>query len=181
MQNASLRLLVVAGVFVLVLAAFTSANASAAERRLATIAAIDDYRLETWRWQRLMQARRTPTNYAERTAGPAYRLWLLDLWRTRADEAEARAQRPPHQRAWLCIHSHEAADAGGWSTNTGNGYFGGLQMSRQFQQVYAPELLRSKGTADNWTRVEQMWVAERALDDYGFTPWPNTARACGLL
>ena len=54
-------------------------------------------------------------------------------------------------------------------------------MSMTFQRLLAPELLRDKGTADNWTAVEQMWVAERALRrGYGFTPWPNTARRCGL-
>ncbi len=46
----------------------------------------------------------------------------------------------------------------------------------------APELLRRKGTADRWTPVEQMWVAERAhRSGRGFYPWPNTARYCGLI
>jgi hypothetical protein len=55
-------------------------------------------------------------------------------------------------------------------------------MSLEFQRVLAPELLRRKGTADAWTAIEQMWVAERALRrGYGFGLWPNSARRCGLV
>jgi hypothetical protein len=55
-------------------------------------------------------------------------------------------------------------------------------MDLGFQQHYGGELLREKGTADNWTPVEQMWVAERAYRaGRGFYPWPNAARYCGLL
>ena len=85
--------------------------------------------------------------------------------------------RPPHYSQWLCIHSHEGA----WNANTGNGYYGGLQMDMSFQSAYGGHLLRTKGTANNWTPMEQMWVAERAYSSgRGFGPWPNTARMCGL-
>ena len=43
-------------------------------------------------------------------------------------------------------------------------------MDREFQQTYAPELYRAKGTADHWTAEEQMLTAERALPGRGFTP-----------
>jgi hypothetical protein len=182
--NASLRLLVVAGVLLLVVAALTRANeAHAAEQRFDVVEQIGDYRQQTWDWQGLMKVRRTPTTYEERDAtGVAYLTWLRDLWQSRATRAEARAQDPPHEGAWRCIHRHEAARAGGWDASTGNGYYGGLQMSVLFMRTLGPELLREKGTADNWTAVEQMWVAERAIRrGYGFTPWPISARACGLL
>lgn len=87
---------------------------------------------------------------------------------------------------WNCIHSHERG-AAGWATNTGNGYYGGLQMDYDFMSTYGAELLRAKGTADKWTPAEQMIVAQRAHDGYGghagrgYYPWPNTARACGLI
>jgi hypothetical protein len=43
-------------------------------------------------------------------------------------------------------------------------------------------LLRRKGTADHWTPLEQIWVAEHAYrSGRGFYPWPNTARDCGLI
>jgi hypothetical protein len=80
-------------------------------------------------------------------------------------------------QAFMCIHRREGA----WDANTGNGYFGGVQMDITFQRTYAPDLLARKGTADNWTPVEQLAVAIVAHASRGFWPWPNTARACGLL
>lgn len=85
--------------------------------------------------------------------------------------------RPAHYQAWLCIHRYEGA----WNANTGNGYYGGLQMDRAFQRAYAYRLYRIKGTANRWTPLEQMWTAERAWRTRGFHPWPNTARRCGLI
>lgn len=85
--------------------------------------------------------------------------------------------RPPNYHAWLCIHSHEGA----WN-DTGDPYWGGLQMDWSFMRTYGEHLLRTKGPASNWTPLEQMWVAERAYQSgRGFYPWPNTARMCGLL
>jgi hypothetical protein len=181
--NASLRLLVLAGVLILVVAALTGVkDANAAEQRTTVLEQIDDFRNETWSWQRLMRVPLTPTNYSARDSGDAYLEWVRDLWRARADRAEATAQDPPNEPAWRCIHRHEARHAGGWDARTGNGYYGGLQMSLQFQRLLAPELLREKGTADAWTAIEQMWVAERALRrGYGFGPWPNSARLCRLV
>ena len=79
--------------------------------------------------------------------------------------------------AFLCIHHYEGA----WTSNTGNGYYGGLQMDRRFMQRYGRGLLGRWGTADNWPAWAQLEVAARAHDSgRGFTPWPNTARSCGL-
>lgn len=79
--------------------------------------------------------------------------------------------------AWLCIHSKEGA----WNDPDAP-YYGGLQMDISFQRTYGPELLAAKGTADHWTPGEQIMVARRARDSgRGYWPWPNTARACGLL
>jgi hypothetical protein len=87
------------------------------------------------------------------------------------------AANPPHESAWRCIHAYEGA----W-TDSGSPYYGGLQMDLGFQRHYGGYLLRLKGTADNWTPLEQMWVAARAHGSgRGFYPWPNTARACGLI
>lgn len=79
--------------------------------------------------------------------------------------------------AFKCIHRHE----GPWDANTGNGYFGGLQMDRAFMARYGWRLYRVKGTADRWTPAEQIRVAIVAHRTRGFWPWPNTARMCGLL
>ena len=157
----------------------TAEPASAAKRKATLLKKIDDYRDETWRWQRLMGRPRTRTTMsAQRSPDRAYRRWVLDLWRERAERARRQASRPPHRAAWLCIHRYE----GPWRASTGNGYYGGLQMDYTFQLTYGRDLLRQKGTANNWTPLEQMWVAERAYrSGRGFYPWPNTARYCGLL
>ncbi len=118
---------------------------------------------------------RTNTSRPTRTtAGPGH---ALAIWRAEERRTVKLAQRPPHRRAWLCIHGHE----GPWDAHTGNGYYGGLQMDIGFQQEYGAGLLARKGTADRWAPLEQMWIAERAYKSRGFTPWPNTARYCGQL
>jgi len=79
--------------------------------------------------------------------------------------------------AFLCIHHYE----GPWGSNSGNGYYGGLQMDRAFQGLYGAEFLHRWGTADNWPAWAQIEAAVRAYESgRGFGPWPNTARACGL-
>ena len=80
--------------------------------------------------------------------------------------------------SFLCIHRFE----GSWNANTGNGYYGGLQFDRTFQIQYGPEFVERFGTADNWPVWAQLQAAVRAYQSgRGFTPWPNTARVCGLL
>jgi hypothetical protein len=135
---------------------------------------IDRYRHETWRWQRLM-GRSLTRQLAD---APANVEAKIAVWQRVAVRTRRAAQNPPHKRQWLCIHRYE----GGWHAKTGNGYYGGLQMDLMFQRLYAPDLLRRKGTADRWTPLEQMWAAERAhRAGRGFYPWPNTARSCGLI
>jgi len=141
------------------------------------LSGIVERRDETWRWQRLMLRHRTPySGAAARILSLPYRRWVYRLWDDRATEAKARALNPPHRAQWMCIHRYE----GPWNDPNGP-YYGGLQMDREFQSEYAPELLHAKGTADHWTPLEQMWVAERAYRERGFWPWPNTAHYCGLL
>ena len=103
-------------------------------------------------------------------------------WRKITKAVLVVAYNPPHRQQWLCIHRYERHPAQGWATRTGNGYYGGLQMDLSFQSSYGEYLLKNKGTANNWTAEEQMWVAERAYSSgRGFYPWPNTARYCGLI
>jgi hypothetical protein len=135
------------------------------------------YQKATWHWEHVMGA--LPTKTAGRVltemSAPDLRRATL-LWARRAQQARIRAQHPPHLRDWLCIHRYE----GSW-TDTGNPYWGGLQMDLSFQRHYGAWLFQHKGTADHWTPLEQIWTAERALRSRGFWPWPNTARFCGLL
>ena len=138
---------------------------------------IKGHRDETWRWEQVMQRPRTMyAASAETVRSVAYRQWVVKLWRGRAAHAKLTALNPPHKAEWLCIHQYE----GSWADPSAP-YFGGLQMDLEFQQTYGRVLLRAKGTADHWSPLEQMWVAERAYKTRGFWPWPNTARSCGLL
>jgi len=139
---------------------------------------IDRYRATTWRWQRVMGERLARSSTTYRTdPSRRYKLWVRALWRSRALGAHRRAVKPPHYGTWLCIHRYEGA----W-TDGGGPYYGGLQMDIGFQMRYGRGLFARKGTADHWTPLEQIWTAERALQaGRGFWPWPNTARACGVL
>jgi hypothetical protein len=179
-------LLLLACLLALTAAALEAPRESAAGQRRVQAAAmpldymlgdIVRYRRETWRWQNLMGMRKTRAKTVRHIRSPHYRRWVRNLWRKRAVRHRLRAHNPPHAAAWRCIQRHE----GSWN-DPSPPYFGGLQMDLTFQRLYGSELLRRKGTAENWTPVEQMWVAERAYRaGRGFYPWPNTARYCGLL
>jgi hypothetical protein len=87
----------------------------------------------------------------------------------------------PWSSSWLsaamCVHSKEGA----WTSNTGNGYYGGFQADMSFQLAYGREFYYRWGTANNWPPVTQLLMAYRGWRARGWYPWPNTARACGLL
>jgi hypothetical protein len=139
---------------------------------------IHHYRRATWHWQSVMGARRSRAGHAEKDPSRKYKLWARNLWKHRAKRVRRLAVHPPHKSQWLCIHRYEGA----WTSATGNGYYGGLQMDISFQRRYGARLLHRKGTANKWTPLEQMWVAEKAhRSGRGFYPWPNTARYCGLI
>jgi hypothetical protein len=143
------------------------------------VKAIKTYRSTTWHWQRVMGVKPTRLSRDQQLLRDrAYRTWVLQLWKRRARAVTTRARKVPHFAAWACIHRYEAS----WSARTGNGYYGGLQMDISFMRHYGAYLLRKKGTAEHWSPIEQMWVAERAYRaGRGFYPWPHTARACGLI
>jgi hypothetical protein len=133
---------------------------------------------ETWQWDDVMSTPRLRYgSYAERSHSLQYRRSVLSLWTERATQTRYLAQHPPRLKDWLCIHHYE----GSW-TDPNAPYYGGLQMDMSFMEAYGARLLRTKGTADHWTPLEQIWVAERAYTSgRGFYPWPNTARWCGLI
>lgn len=151
-----------------------------AERRLLTarVAAADAHRRY---WLQVMHRRPAQPAHLSRLTLPA--LERAAAWQRRSALTLARvARHPPHLAAWLCIQTHEtAAPFPGWRTNSGNGYYGGLQFDRSFEQTYGAWLYLVKGTADHWTPLEQIWTAEYALaQGRGFGPWPLSARDCGL-
>jgi hypothetical protein len=135
------------------------------------------FQRETWHWQHVMGTRLTPPGgrrLAELTPSAIQR--AAAQWQARSATAHKHAEHPPHLSEFLCIHRYE----GSW-TDGGAPYYGGLQMDVGFQQHYGGWLYARKGTADHWSPLEQIWIAEQALKSRGFWPWPNTARDCGLL
>jgi hypothetical protein len=142
---------------------------------------IRHFRADTRHWLTVMHGR-PPAGDARslsartlslRTFGRLRRLELR--WRHRARGTRWHASHPPGLSNWLCIHRYE----GSWA-DSGGPYWGGLQMDLSFQRTYGSWLLRHKGTADHWSPLEQIWVAVRASHSRGFSPWPSTARDCGL-
>jgi nucleoid-associated protein YgaU len=64
-----------------------------------------------------------------------------------------------------------ACESGGnWSTNTGNGYYGGLQFSQRTWQAYGGASYAVR--ADLATKGEQIAVAEAVLHGQGPGAWP---------
>lgn len=136
------------------------------------------FRADTRHWLTVMDGRppaNVPRSLAVHSSSiPRLRL-LARHWRHVAHRAWAQATHPPDLGGWLCIHHYE----GSWADPNAP-YWGGLQMDLSFQATYGGWLLRHKGTADHWSALEQIWVAVRASHTRGFSPWPNTARYCGL-
>jgi hypothetical protein len=142
---------------------------------------IRKHRAASRHWQRVMGKPRTWASFLERrtdlTGDLTSLTALRNRWERRAARLRARGWHPPSRAAWRCIHRRE----GPWDDPRAP-YWGGLQMSMQFQRAFGRYLLGRKGTANRWTPAEQMWTAEHARrSGLGFHPWPNTARACGLL
>ncbi|MEU6402916.1 transglycosylase family protein [Streptomyces sp. NPDC046985] len=69
----------------------------------------------------------------------------------------------------------ECETGGSWSTDTGNGYYGGLQLTQDDWEKYGG--LDYASRADQASRSQQIAVAEKILADRGPGAWP----ACGLL
>lgn len=134
------------------------------------------YQRETWHRQSLMQVPHTRFSRRLASSGLASLKQYVHYWKQVAARNLYRFRHPPHLSDWMCIHHYEGA----WN-DSGGPYWGGLQMDLSFQSTYGGWLLRHKGTADHWTPMEQIWVAVRASQTRGFSPWPNTAYYCGLL
>jgi hypothetical protein len=88
----------------------------------------------------------------------------------------AGAVRPPHLKMWLCVHRQEHT---AWN-DPNPPYFGGLQMGMWFIGHYA----HPPGTPDQWTPMQQMWVAENAWrrERYSvswlYGQWPPSRGVC---
>jgi hypothetical protein len=155
----------------------TTTTAPADSRAVAYLSRhIVRFRAATRRWRSVIRGR--PFRIASRSLSVQSVARLRQLarsWGRREHAAWWRANHPPNLGGWLCIHHYE----GSWS-DAGSPYWGGLQMDLSFQETYGGWLLRHRGTANHWSPLEQIWVAVRAWRVRGFSPWPNTARYCGV-
>src|SRR5215213_842210 len=156
--------------------------------RAAIVQRIAYQQAVTWRLEAVYPGTKTRASDSFRTTRSAgYRRWALHLWQQRsASAALAVAKHSPARRlasagltsAFMCIHRYE----GVWTANTGNGFYGGLQMDWSFMRAHGADFLARWGTADRWPAWAQIEAAARAhRSGRGFYPWPNTARACGLI
>ena len=81
----------------------------------------------------------------------------------------------PHYSGWLCIHSREGA----WNANTGNGFYGGLQMTYGWMGLVT--------RADLLSPAQQMRAAETGYRRSGYSDswmrgqWPQTYPPCARL
>jgi ABC-type transport system substrate-binding protein len=67
---------------------------------------------------------------------------------------------------------------GNWSTNTGNGYSGGLQFASSTWRSFGGGAYSS--TASGASRAQQIAVAEKVLHAQGWSAWPTCSRRAGL-
>ncbi|MGW2746184.1 transglycosylase family protein [Streptomyces sp. NPDC001450] len=72
----------------------------------------------------------------------------------------------------------ECESGGSWSADTGNGYYGGLQISQDDWDKYGGAAYAS--SADQASRSQQIAVAEKILADQGTTPWATCALLAGM-
>ncbi|WP_281290531.1 transglycosylase family protein [Embleya hyalina] len=78
--------------------------------------------------------------------------------------------------AWDKVAACESS--GDWSINTGNGYYGGLQIAQSTWEAFGGT--RYAARADLASRGEQIAVAERILVGQGPGAWPQCSRGAGL-
>lgn len=72
----------------------------------------------------------------------------------------------------------ECESAGQWSADSGNGYYGGLQISQANWEKYGG--LNYAPSADEASRSQQIAIAEKLLDAQGLTAWPTCGPLSGL-
>lgn len=85
----------------------------------------------------------------------------------------------PEPEWWLaqaaCIRSHE----GGWTTNTGNGFYGAYQFTLSTWQSVGGQGYPHEASSDEQTyRAWMNWASNGHR--WGGSQWPNSSRLCGL-
>lgn len=70
----------------------------------------------------------------------------------------------------------QCESGGNWASNTGNGYYGGLQMDMDFWNSYSRDLNPRPARPDLASRDQQIHAAENAFRVRGSRPWPHCGR-----
>ncbi|WP_460447031.1 transglycosylase family protein [Angustibacter aerolatus] len=79
-------------------------------------------------------------------------------------------------RTWDRLANCESG--GNWGINTGNGYYGGVQFSSGTWKAFGGR--KYAGNAHKASRLEQIRIAEKVLDEQGWGAWPACSRKLGL-
>ncbi len=89
--------------------------------------------------------------------------------------AAAEAGRLP-QDQWDNVAQCESG--GNWNTNTGNGYYGGLQFSIQTWSSFGGGAYAA--TPNHASRSQQVAIAEKVLRAQGWNAWPTCSTKAGV-
>jgi hypothetical protein len=99
---------------------------------------------------------------------------LAAVFAGKAEKVHAHALPSSWLQGALCVHSKE----GSW-TDAGAPFYGGMQFLLSTWRAAGG--LRYASYPHWATPHEQLHVAYNLWRRAGWNPWPNTARACGLL
>jgi nucleoid-associated protein YgaU len=101
---------------------------------------------------------------------------LLVLAGTTAATTSATPAQAATETTWDAVARCESS--GNWSTNTGNGYYGGLQFLQSTWEEFGG--LRYAPRAHRATKYQQLAVAEKVLRGQGPGAWPVCGPRAGL-
>ena len=105
-----------------------------------------------------------------------YRLETAQVQTTASSQAATPPQTGPPSSVWTRLAACESG--GNWATNTGNGYYGGLQEDMTFWRNYGGMAYASR--PDLASSAAQIAVATRGQASQGWGAWPRCSRIVGL-
>ena len=92
--------------------------------------------------------------------------------------AVKRVPRPQPKVAPTWDRLARCESGGRWRINTGNGYYGGLQISAGTWAAFGGR--RVAALPHHATKAQQVRVAERIRNGQGWGAWPHCSRVAGL-
>jgi hypothetical protein len=101
------------------------------------------------------------------------------LWCLPAPAGAGATQAPERVAGATWDRLAQCESSGNWHINTGNGYYGGVQISAEtWREAGGRSYARRPDLA---TRTQQIVVAERILRMQGWGAWPGCAKDLGLI